>query len=864
MNLKQKGKTAAIIVAVLLMVSMMLFASQVQAQEGAHGGAPEGTPGGSIPLPPGVTPDNTKEARAFLSFTPNPIGVGQPLLVNLFMSPQLHVSRYFSDFKVTITKPDGEKEITTIDSYNGDATAWFEYVVDQPGEWKLKFDFPGGYFPAGNYTIPSTAWSGAGSGQVYFAQSVYYLPSSSPEQTLIVQNDMVYSWPPAPLPSDYWDRPISLENREWWPIAGNYPGTGYVGGGSLWDELYPGTNPHWSDRYAFTPWVQGPNTSHIVWKRQGAVAGLIGGQAGQYAVLGTPSTPSLIYSGRVYQTYTKPGVGSVAACYDLRTGQVYYEIPTATGGVTPTVISYISPDRQTLGTGAAPGAEVQTSWLPELLAISNGYLMKVNPYTGALSLNVSIAPLTGSGGTYYMNTYVLAVQNLGTSVPVAQRYRLINWTTAGSTTNFTQRIISNSSYALSSLPTFIDYNVGIGVNTANVMLNATGVAEFMQIVAYDLTTGQLRWNITVHETGFNGLANIADHGKVAVMGLGGYYLAYDLYTGKLAWKSETMEYPWAEASFGSYNVFSAYGKLFWPTYAGVYAFDWDTGKIAWKYEAPALAAFESPYINSEGNAIYPFMDMSGSRIADGKLYVYNNEHSTSSPHPRGWGLHCINITTGEAIWRITDYVGYGAPVAIADGYLTSANSRDGYMYVFGKGKSATTVSTPDVIVTNGTGVLIKGTVLDMSPGQPNTPCVSKESMTTQMEYLHMQYPIDGIWHNETITGVPVVLTAIDSKGSVTDIGTTTTNGYGGTFGISWTPPKEDTYTIMASFAGTDSYGNSMATTALSVGPAPAAPTPTPTEQPQAAPDNTSTIVGMGIAIIIAVAIVGVMLYRKRP
>ena len=33
------------------------------------------------------------------------------------------------------------------------------------------------------------------------------------------------------------------------------------------------------------------------------------------------------------------------------------------------------------------------------------------------------------------------------------------------------------------------------------------------------------------------------------------------------------------------------------------------------------------------------------------------------------------------------------PGAIADGYLTASNSYDGYMYVFGKGKSATTVET---------------------------------------------------------------------------------------------------------------------------------------------------------------------------
>ena len=76
--------------------------------------------------------------------------------------------------------------------------------------------------------------------------------------------------------------------------------------------------------------------------------------------------------------------------------------------------------------------------------------------TGAVNVNVSIAPLTGSGGTYYMNELALAVQSLG-----GGKYALINWTTAGSTTNFTERIMSNTTYAMSSLPGLIDFNVGL-------------------------------------------------------------------------------------------------------------------------------------------------------------------------------------------------------------------------------------------------------------------------------------------------------------------------------------------------------------------------------------------------------------------
>ena len=60
-------------------------------------------------------------------------------------------------------------------------------------------------------------------------------------------------------------------------------------------------------------------------------------------------------------------------------------------------------------------------------------------------------------------------------------------------------------------------------------------------------------------------------------------------------------------------------------------------------------------------------------------------------------------------------------------------------------------------------------------------------------------PQTGLWNNETIRGVPVTLTAIGSDGSVTNIGTVTSNGYYGSFTCPWTPAKQDTYTIAASF-----------------------------------------------------------------
>jgi hypothetical protein len=271
------------------------------------------------------------------------------------------------------------------------------------------------------------------------------------------------------------------------------------------------------------------------------------------------------------------------------------------------------------------------------------------------------------------------------------------------------------------------------------------------------------------------------------------------------------------------------------------------------YQDPSVP-FETPY-----GGYYSFD--SGIACADGKVFSAETEHSQSQPVTRGWRLHCINGTTGEGIWKIlgsATYMGSTIPVAYADGYLTYG-STDGYMYVIGKGKSATTVTTTPAVIANGATVLIQGTILDQSPAQPGAACVSDDSQGTYMEYLHMQMPLDGIFHNVTVTGVPVSLLAVDSNGTEINIGTTTSD-VSGSFGYAWTPPDEGLYKIIASFAATESYGSSRAETHLAVVPAPAEITIPEQIVP---PDYTMTIVGVGVAVIIAVAAATLILLRKK-
>ena len=509
MSKKTHITTAATLI--FLMASVMLVTTApVQAQLAAEQPV-------SGPLPSGVTPDAIVTIRPFLSFRPTVVGLGQTVLVNLFVTPAPGPGRKLLDYKVTITEPDGTKDVRTMDSLVDDGTAWFEFVPDQLGEWTLKFEFPGTYLPPGRYFEGDIIDASSG-GSVY-TESAYYQPVSTQEQTLTVQEQVVASWPPAALPTDYWTRPVSAVNREWAPILGNYP----------W--------PYGNDDYDYAgPFVIAPNTAHVVWKRQGGVYGLVGAEMGSWtldpsAVIGGAGggNPKVIYAGRAYETYSKPGVGSVAECYDIRTGQEFYQIPTSDGGVTPQYVSYT--DRGV-----------------ELLALSGGRLLKIDPWTGLVTTDVSVSPV--SSGTFVNGQYFLSTQNLG-----GGNYCLINWTSAGTSSNFASRIVSNISWPWSNLGTTQDFDAGVAVLISGITKAGAYVGQTIR--ATSLVTGSELWNTTIEEPQFSSSCNVADHGMVAVHTDRGYFRCFDLQSGHEVWRSEQFDYPWDAPGFGAYDIASA-------------------------------------------------------------------------------------------------------------------------------------------------------------------------------------------------------------------------------------------------------------------------------------------------------------------
>ncbi len=867
MNIKFSAnlKTTTAIAIMILIFSILISTMPVQAQAQITGGAPQSSNYTGGPLPTGVTPNDTIETIAYLSVSPNPIGVGQLLLVNMWLQPPVIVNRVVVGYNVVITKPDGTKDtIGPLNSYQGDATNWFTYLPQQAGNYTFQLFYAGTYYPAGYYN-QGIVYSTSQTGGSALLQSAYYLPSNSAVVKLTVQADPVASWPPSTLPTDYWSRPISPNNREWWVIAGNFPFSG-IGGGANW----PAYTNIYESNYKFVPYVQAPTSAHVLWRQQFAIGGLIGGTQGQTSVsmgIVSQGVPHLIYDGRCYETLTKvmPQIingsivnqpASVWECFDLQTGQVYWDQT----GITqpPTFITYGS------SSPSVPGATSGETSAIYLVYIGSSRLVEYDPYTGAVVVNVSI-PVTS--GTVYADPWVLSIQTIGTGA--ATQYYLINWTVTGTSTNFATRVNSNVSYPFSTIGT-ADFESMIAVNTASITPSATGTAQGQILMGSSLVTGKLLWNVstsvTASEIFFASLTFVADHGKFAARMDDGYIEAWDLKTGAVAWKT-LMPTPWGE--FGVYDVYSAYGLLYSNAYDGVRALNWTNGNIEWTYQSDAVP-FETPYTNSTGSDVYSFS--APGYVADGKIYTFNCEHTPSEPLTRGWKLYCINATTGAGIWNITFMsLGQNGPGArgfqgaIAGGYLAYINEYDGYLYVFGKGQCVTSVSAPQTAITSGTPAIISGTVMDQSPAQSGTPAVSDASMGTYMEYLHMQQPIDGLFHNTIVTGVPVSIDAVDPNQNYIHIADTTSD-VSGLFSYTWTPTLAGDYKIYATFAGSGSYGSSYAETAAHVVNAPATTsTPTQTTQTSAATatDVMAYTVAAAVAIIIAIAIVGLLLLRKK-
>jgi len=926
-----KTRTLIVIVSILLMASMVLgfipvHAQQATGTETTHGETPS-TNGYIGPITnadpiTGQPANYTVNPIAFLSVSPNPIGVNQMLLVNMWITFPSGEGKFMNGYLVTINHPDGTSGTVPLQSYVADGTAWFDYVPTETGTYQFQLSFPGEYYPAGYYNNGNYSKTFV-AGWIY-NPSDYVDAAKSDWENLTVQQTQVASWDGLEynagnaLPSGYWSHPIEPNNRNWYQVAGNFPfyesNIGQLAATNSWHDEWYG------------PFVPAVNTAHIMWSQVGALSGVIGGEEGTQSNVVSPSsfsTPSVIYMGRCYSTVTKvmqtlingtyrQQPVSVAECYDLQTGKVYYDIPTADGGVTPTYIMYW-PGVDT----SVPGSEADAAATVDIGTISgsgaSARLYRIAPMTGAITLNASIPNVLGALGIpnfYFYNGYFLSFQETsttnsvydGVAVTLAYNGYMLNWTEQGSATSAAffntvangGRLVGNVSVTLpESYRTLYEPNFGYGYGaydpvtgisiTENRFIYGGFFGSSWQATSFVNSSypiggsATVLWNISTPNSqdymqdAYRPTNGWCRDGIYACEMERGFIQARSEFTGQILWNTTTesavtgQSYPWGE--FWMYDE-AAYGfgtntLLYAVGYAGTYALNESTGAIVWQYNDPA-PPFETPYTSLENGTYvneYSVQDIRvlGTGGPDGIVYVSNNEHTPTLPPERGWGLMALNATTGQLLWKV-----YGTRMSVAgasDGYVMTNSNYDGKVYALGKGPSAITVSVPQTAITANTPVLISGTAQDLSPQQPGTALISDATMATWMDYLNMQMPIGGIYSNVTVTGVPITINAVDPTGKLVNIGTATSN-IAGTYHFTWTPTTAGTWQISAVFAGSNSYGWSSAETAAVVVNA---PTPTVTPTPTASPasqfatttDLATWIIVAIVVIVIAIAIVGV-------
>jgi outer membrane protein assembly factor BamB len=807
-----------------------------------------------------AVPDRDTDTHVGIS--PTLIGLGQEVLVNVWIYPapsgptyegQHLVDQYdggFSDVSVTITKPDGSQETFKPVDITLEAVGivqpgrtqivghlMFPYKPDSVGAYSIKANFPGQ-----TYTTDPISDT--------IKLSVYYKPSSSQPTTFTVQQERVSGGildgsPYSPLPQNYWENPVQTDNREWAAISGDWPQRTY-------DIL--GSN--------YNPYSTAPASPHILWSRKLSDSGLPGGFWGSlpYSVSGSASgsapAPLLVavLDGVIYRNLASNNFEAV----DLRTGEQLWVAP---GRV-------IQAQRLNLPFQTATQANEGSisSWL---WGRSGSNWIRYSTDDGRILQTITGAPtdLTSfkfEDGDPIAWVVQASLATYNTTRPLKLSYvNLIKW-------NFT-KLINTVIYANIYSNNWVDgieWNVTaltgdlieIGDNNfrgptcypfreANTVIVRNPNA--MQIMAgYDYTTGAFLWKNTQAvlnlDVVIEGYSTSSSGPHIMKDGASPNYVAYDVKTGRELWRASSGELPWG--SIIAYSSVYNDGVHFFGSYDGhVYAYNSNDGRLLWK----------SDHIGEEFETVYNNQPFNGHPVgAGGKLYYASATTYQMMPRPRFNVLVCLDEATGGFLWKLPMGI---MPSAVVDGYLLGEDIDNGIQYVIGKGKTQTTVSTQSSGAALGGKVMLTGTVMDMSPGAPNTPAVSDADMSVWMDYLYGQNAT--LLNNPpSVRGVDVVLSVLDSNGNRRDIGTATSDS-NGFFKYSWRPDIEGDYIVYASFAGSESYWPSHAQTAFVVEEDLTQPTEQPAVQP---PPTEMYIIGSTIAIIIAIAIVGLLMLRKRP
>ncbi len=808
----------------------------------------------AIPAANAQRPIRNKMTYAFCTVIPNPVGVGQEVLIWVGISDYLSIhTDGWEGLTVTVTKPDNTSE--TLGPFRTDATGSTGtlYIPTMIGTYYFQTHFPAQWYN----------WTQA---------DVYYEASDSERFALTVQETPIPYYQGTPLPSEYWIRPINAQNREWYTISGNW----------LWGAAL--------DNYPYWNWVadnneDAPESGHILWAKPLTIGGLAGGSLGPHA----------FDFGDAYEGYFLNSV--------IIGGVLYYNRFQADGGTRV--------EQEVVAVNLKTGEELWVkNWNNTRLAFGQVFYWDSFNVHGAYAYLWTTVGSTWNAFDPATGRWVFGIKNVPSgSTPIygpsgeilVYTVNMANgWMTLWNSTLVVtaDRTASNQgSWIRGDKGLVLDGAKGIQWNKTiprglpgrvlsvleDRVLGGTDDAwsthlailrgDWSQVFwALDLKPGRegqllfnVTWNPPVNQAG-NAFIGASVTESIFVVGLQStrQLVALSLDTGSQLWGPTEPQLPvdiFTIANWRRGVTSITEGKVISGGMGGrVHAYSAQTGQLLWTYDA------EDQFNEILWGHNWPLYL---SFIAGGKIYLNHAEHSPVDPMPRGAPYICLDLETGREIWNISIRgVHWGGYPIIGDSTIAMFNAYDNRIHAIGKGPSAITVTAPDVSVELGRSVLIKGTVTDVSPGTedyalrarfPNgVPAVSDESISDWMEYVYTQSsrPTDAV-------GVSVIIDVIDANGNYRNIGTATSDA-SGVYSFEWKPDISGKYTVFATFAGSNSYYASHSQTAFIVDDAATKGVEEPTVT---APPTEMYFAISTIAIILAIAIVGAilaLLLRKRP
>jgi hypothetical protein len=764
------------------------------------------------------------------------------------------------EFTVEITKPDGSKE--TIGPLTSDpvGSGYTFFTPAEVGTYTVVTKFPGDLI-TGLPLQPN--WGPFSTG--YSAVNDTYLASTSDPVTFTAQADPIPGWPEAPLPEDYWMRPINSANQAWWSLAANW-----MGGAA--QNVGPTSNFNYGT---------GPESAHIMWVKPAFTGGLMDARFGNYGYVtshyeGLYFTP-LIIDGKLFYNAVNPQAGDGWYCVDLYSGETLYFHNTtgpvtgagggmfeSYGGISGEALSFAQIYDPELGNQMGGYSYIWSKDGPE----PNTWMM-FDAFTGTYICSINNVPVGFSWGpfsfpwgteVYGKDGSILLYNVVNTGTPTEPDYYLQCWnTTHAIWWKGTQQQWQDGDYSGFSGNNYYNwrpyrnvtydgnngYSLNVSIAPVQGSVQAVRAGEFIiggtagtnneeGVVQGNLwclslergKEGTLLWETTFTPPSSAGYKTISLGDVDPEDGVFVFYCTetrqrwgYSLETGEQIWESEPED---AMKYYGMpTNIYN--GMLLTETYLSggiLYSYNITTGEILWAYE-PKQIGSESPF------GYYP---ITISCIADGKLYCSSTALWRTQPLWRGSYLRCINATDGEEIWKVMHY----GDAVIADGLLVGLNFYDNRIYCYGKGPSATTVEAPMTTISLGDSVVIRGTVTDQCAGAKqlvedgkfsSVPAISDEDQSAWMEYLYQQQakPKDA-------EGVEVVITTLDPNGNTYELGRATSD-INGAFGCVVEPPVPGKYQIMATFEGSASYYRSSASTYINVEEAPSPAQPIEPEVP---------------------------------